>query len=99
MLVAGVAAVLVALVVSLLALVVSPLPFLASFKILSFNLFMYFSLSLRAASTRFGSFVTTFYDVLSMFILRHKEKKLKEKGIQFLNILLLIQSKKKRNVP
>ena len=68
--VAGVVAVLVALVVSLLALVVYPLPFFASLKIHSFNLFMYFSLPLHAASTRFGSFVT-FCNVLSMFILKY----------------------------
>ena len=72
-LVTGVVAVLVALVVSLLALIVSPLPFFALFRILSFNLFMYFSLTLRAASIRLGSFVT-FCDVLSMFILRKREK-------------------------
>ena len=53
-------AVLVVLVVSLLALLVS---FFTSFKILSFNLFIEFSLPLRAASIRFGSFVT-FCDVL-----------------------------------
>ena len=62
---------LVALVVSLLALVVSLLLFLTSFRVLSYNLFMHFSLPLRAASTRFGSFVT-FHDVLSMFILSKK---------------------------
>ena len=73
MLVAGMVVVLPALVVSLLALLVSQLPFFVSFKILSFNLFMYFSLPLRAASTRFRSFVT-FSDVLSMFILSKKEK-------------------------
>ena len=67
-------AVLVALVVSLLALLVS---FFTSFKILSFNSFIEFPLPLRAASIRFGSFVT-FCDVLSMFILRYKEKKLKQ---------------------
>ena len=53
-------AVLVVLVVSLLALLVS---FFTSFKILSFNLFIEFFLPLRAASIRFGSFVT-FCDVL-----------------------------------
>ena len=62
------------LIVSLLVLVVSLLPFFASFRILSFSLFMYFSLALRAASIRFGSFVT-FYDVFSTYILRYKEKK------------------------
>ena len=67
-LVVSLLALLVALVVLLRALLVPPLPFLASFKILYFNLFMYFSLPLRAASTRFESFLT-FSDVLSMFIL------------------------------
>ena len=45
--------------------------FFASFKILSFNLFIYFSLPLHAAWTGFGclSFVT-FSGVLSMFILK-----------------------------
>ena len=60
---------LVALVVSLLVLIVSLLPFFTSFRILSFNLFIYFSLPLRAASTRVGSFVT-FSDVFSMFTLK-----------------------------
>ena len=43
------------------------LSFFASFRILYFNLFMQFSLPLRAASTRFGSFLT-FCDVLPMVI-------------------------------
>ena len=64
-------AVLVALVVSLLALLVS---FFTSFKILSFNLFIEFSLPLRAASIRFGSFVT-FCDVY----LKVQGKKVKAK--------------------
>ena len=85
---------LVALVASLLSLVVSALPFFTSFRILSFNLFMYFSLPLRAASTRFGSFVT-FSGVLSMSILRYKEKELKQTWTQFLNILFLIQPGKR----
>ena len=34
--------------------------FFSSFRILSFNLFMYFSLPLRPASTRFASFVIFF---------------------------------------
>ena len=69
-------ALLVALVVSLLALVVSLLPFFTSFNIFSVNLFRYFYLPLRAASTRFGplSFVT-FCDALSMFILRVQRKR------------------------
>ena len=64
--------------------------FFASFILLSLNLFIYFSLSLRAALTRLGSFVT-FSDVLSMFTLKYKEKKLKQISIPFLNILFLIQ--------
>ena len=55
------------------ALLVSPLPFFTSLKILSFSLFIKFSLPLRAASIRFGYFVT-FCDVLPMFIFRYKEK-------------------------
>ena len=64
---------LVALVVSLLALLVSSLPFFVSFKIFSFNLFIYLSLALRAPLTRLRSF-GTFCDVLSMFVLRHKKE-------------------------
>ena len=55
--------VLVALVVSLLALVVSLVPFFTSFRILSINLFVYFSLPLRPASTCFGSFLLCFVHV------------------------------------
>ena len=57
-------------VVSLLVLVVSLLPSFFFY----FNLFMCFSLPLLDASTHFGSFVT-FSDVLSLFILRFKEKR------------------------
>ena len=71
-LVVSLLALVVWLVVSLIVLVVSP-PFFASFKILSFNLFMYFSLPLRTASTRFGSFVT-FSDVFSMFYIKQNRK-------------------------
>ena len=59
-----------------------------------FNLFMDFSLPLRAFLTHFESFVT-FSGVLSMFILKYKEKELKQTWIQFLNILFLIQPGKK----
>ena len=59
----------VVLVVSSLELLVSPLPFFTLFRILSVDLFVYFYLSLRAASTRFGSFVTS-SDVLSIFTLK-----------------------------
>ena len=69
----------VVLVVSLLALVVSLPPFFASFRILSFNLFMYFSLHLRPASTRFASFVIT-SDVHVYF--KQKGKKLTKNDLQ-----------------
>ena len=45
--------------------------FSASFKIFSFNSFIYFFLPLQAASTRIGFFVT-FCDILSIFVLRYK---------------------------
>ena len=84
----------VGLVVSLLELVVAPPPYFASFKIFSFDFFIKLSLPLRPASARFGSLsFVTFCDVLSMFILRYKEKELK--WIQFLNILFLIQPGKR----
>ena len=63
------------LVVSLLALVVSLPPFFTSFRILSFNLFMYFSLHLRPASTSFASFV-----ISSDF--KQKGKKLTKNDLQ-----------------
>ena len=50
-LVASLLELLVALVVSLLALVLPPLLFFTSFRILSFDVFIYFSLPLRVAST------------------------------------------------
>ena len=84
--------VLVELIVSLLELVVSPPPFFASSKIFSFIFFIKFSLSLRPASTRSGSLsFVTFCHVLSMIILGYKEKGLKQRWIQFLNIWFLIQ--------
>ena len=58
---------------SFIACIGSISAFFASFKILSFNLFMYFSLPLRAASTRFVFFVT-FSDVLYMFYFKQNRK-------------------------
>ena len=63
-----------------------------SSNVFSFSLFMYVSCDFLPISCLLGSFVT-FCDVLSMFILRYKEKKLK--WIQFLNILFLIQPGKR----
>ena len=60
-----------------------------SFSISLFSLFMYVSCDLLPRSCLLGSFVT-FTDVLSMFTLRHKEKKLKQTWLHFLSILFLI---------
>ena len=57
----------------LLVLLVSSPPFLASFKILSFNLLIYLALSLRTASCFLVSFVT-FGSVLSRFIHSKKQQ-------------------------
>ena len=68
----------VGLVVSLLELVVFLPAFFASFKKFSFTFFHNIFPALRLASTHFGSLsFLTFCDVLSMFILRYKEKELK----------------------
>ena len=69
-------------------LLVFLLSFFASFKIFSFNLFIYFSLPLWAVSTCLGSFVT-FCDVLSIFILRYNMDP----------VLFLIQPGRRGNVP
>ena len=59
-------------------------------SIFYFNLFMYVLCDFLPHSCLLRSFVTV-SDALSMFILRYKEKKLKQTWIQFLNILFLIQ--------
>ena len=51
---------------------------------------MYISCDFLPRPCLLGSFVITFCD-LSMFILRNKEKKLKQTRVQFFKILLLIQ--------
>ena len=65
--------------------------------IFSFNLFMNVSCDFLPHSCLLGSFVT-FSDVLSMFILRYKERGLKQTWIQLLNILFLIQPGKRWKV-
>ena len=74
----------VGLVVSLLQLVAYPATCFASFKIFSFVFLINISLPLHPASTNFGSLsFVTLCDVLSMFILRYKEKELRQTWIQF----------------
>ena len=60
-----------------------------SFSIFSFSLFMYVSCDFLPRFCLLGSFVTS-SDVLFMFTLRHKEKKLKQRWLHFLSILFLI---------
>ena len=65
-----------------------------SSRIFSFSLSIYVSCNFLPHSCLLGSFVT-FHRVLSMFILRYKEKGLKQTWIQLLNILFLIQPGKR----
>ena len=69
-------ALVVEMIASFFALLVSLLHhFVAPFKILSFSLFTYFSLSLRTASCLLGSFITSFV-LLSIFIESKKRERL-----------------------